>query len=148
MDTIDLKDGHATPKFWVLVNYVILEFRLRALSAVQLQYKFINQFKINAAAIAKSALLFAFNCSNQSLTLTRAPVKVKLNKSHSAKRPEGRACLTWRAAPPATLRVAGAPEGCRFAAAGPNNVRQGRAMRAAGQATSVVCSLAKPFICY
>ena len=24
----------------------------------------------------------------------------------------------------ATLRVAGAPEGCRFAAAGPNNVRQ------------------------
>ena len=27
----------------------------------------------------------------------------------------------------ATLRVAGAPEGCRFAAAGPNNVRQGLA---------------------
>ena len=25
----------------------------------------------------------------------------------------------------ATLRVVGAPEGCRFAAAGPNNVRQG-----------------------
>ena len=31
------------------------------------------------------------------------------------------------AAPPATLRVAGAPEGCRFAAARPNNVRQARA---------------------
>ena len=30
--------------------------------------------------------------------------------------------LFWRRA--ATLRVAGAPEGCRFAAAGPNNVRQ------------------------
>ena len=28
------------------------------------------------------------------------------------------------AAPPATLRVAGAPQGCRSAAAGPNNVRQ------------------------
>ena len=23
MDTIDLKDGHATPKFWVLVNFII-----------------------------------------------------------------------------------------------------------------------------
>ena len=30
-----------------------------------------------------------------------------------------------KAAPPTTLRVAGGPEGCRFAAAGPNNVRQG-----------------------
>ena len=24
MDIIDLQDGHATPKFWVLVNYIYL----------------------------------------------------------------------------------------------------------------------------
>ena len=51
-----------------------------------------------------------------------------------SKRPRPQRISTWfkavrpSAAQPrraATLRVAGASEGCRFAAAGPNNVRQG-----------------------
>ena len=25
MDIIDLQDGHATPKFWVLVNFILIE---------------------------------------------------------------------------------------------------------------------------
>ena len=35
MDIIDLKDGHATPKFWVLVNYDnILEYSNYDISAL------------------------------------------------------------------------------------------------------------------
>ena len=42
------------------------------------------------------------------------------------------------------LRVAGAPEGCRFAAAGPNNVRKLRDARPYGLSDVVCLTLSDP----
>ena len=48
----------------------------------------------------------------------------------------------------ATLRVAGASEGCRFAAAGPNNVRQGAAAHTRGACCDPSLRAAQQIICF
>ena len=69
--------------------------------------------------------------------VVRPSIRSDLKSQEGARGVQGGTLLSpWRdaiagaaAAQPrraATLRVAGASEGCRFAAAGPNNVRQGR----------------------